>query len=107
MRPMIGHAEVPSDQLGYAGTGPEVGFVTRFQRTPLQQLNQLLPLLLGQPRWFAWMGLGGQAVEAVFLDSHLPAFHSGPRSSDEPRNFRHCSTFEQQPPRNPSLSFQL
>jgi hypothetical protein len=75
---MIDHAEVSSDQFGYSGTGPEVGFVTGFQRASRQQLDQLLPLLLRQPPRFARMGLGGQAVEAVFLDGHLPAFHGGP-----------------------------
>jgi hypothetical protein len=104
---MVGHAKVTSDQLCHPGTRPQVGFVPGRQGPSFQHRDQFLPLLVRQPRRFARMGLGGQAVQPSLVDRNFPPFHGGPRSAEELCNLGHLPTFEQQPPCDPSLSFQL
>ncbi len=104
---MIVHAKVLLDQFAHAGARPQIGLVTGFQRTPPQQPDQFVPLLLRQPRRFTRMRLGGQAIHPLLLDRDLPAFYGGPRCSDELRDFGNSPPLKQQPPRDPSLGFQL
>jgi hypothetical protein len=104
---VVRHTKVTSDQLGDPGTRPQIGFVTGRHWPPFQHQDEFLTLLIRQPRRFARMGLGSQTVQPPLVDSNFPSFHGGPRSADELRNLGHLPTFEQQPPCDPSLSFQL
>ena len=104
---VVTHTKMTSDQLGHTGTRPQVGFVTGSQRPPFQHRDEFLKLLGGQPRRFARMGLGGQAVQTLLVDGNFPSFYRSPRNPDELRNLGYLPTFEQQPTCDSSLSFQL
>jgi hypothetical protein len=90
---VVSYTKLTSDQLGDPGTRPQIGLVTGRHWPPFQHQDEFLPLLVREPRRFARMGLGSQAVQPPLVDSNFPPFHGGPRSADELRNLSHLPTF--------------
>jgi hypothetical protein len=67
--------ELLGDYLGYPWTGPEVGTITRFQRSGQEDLQQLAFLFPTQTGLSPWMRFGFQSLQTAVFHGPLPSSH--------------------------------